>query len=244
MKINSFKKKNNNQYQVLGDKTLTLFADTILKFELLTKKEISETQLKEILEYDNSITIYNKIINRLKHKRLTEYEIEQEFKKNNINNYEELITKLKNTNLINDLSYTKDYIHDALYIKNHGPRKIEVDLLKKGINLSVIRDELNNISDSEYETIIDKLIEKKIKTNHTNAGRVLSLKIANQIVHQGFTKEMVSIEIKKYDFNNKELLQKTYEKEYRLLSKKYTGKELDYKIKQKLINKGFDISQL
>lgn len=242
MKIVKLKKKNNNQYLLITlNDEICLYDDTILKYDLLLKKELDESRLEEILSYDKYLDEYYKILKKLKRKRMTELEVIEYFKSFGIDEkyYQEFVLKLKNARLIDDISYLQAYIHDHVYLKMEGPRKIQTDLLKLGFLDKDIKNILNNIDDDVYITNINKIIQKKVKSNHKDAGKVLELKIATYIVHLGYTKELTMQQISKYTFSNIDVLKREYQKEKKKLEKKYSGSDLEYRIKQKLYSRGF-----
>lgn len=247
MKIIKYNKKNNNQYIITTDKQeLVLYDDTILKYDLLLKSEISDAMLKEINTYNKSLFEYYKVIKKLKSKRKTEKEVRDLFIDLGIPKgiYEDFLQKLKNAKLIDDYAYINAYIHDHIFLKLEGPRKIETDLLHLGFLDKDIKDVLNTIDDEIYISNINKIINKKIKTNHKDSGKVLEIKIATFIVHLGYTKQMTMEQIQNYNFDNPEILNKEYLKEKNKLEKKYNGEELKYKLRQKLYQKGFSLDEI
>lgn len=242
MKIVKLKKKNNNQYLLITlNDEICLYDDTILKYDLLLKKELDESRLEEILSYNKKLDEYYNVIKKLKRKRMTEYEVVEYFKKLNIEKkiYDDFISKLKNARLIDDISYLQAYVHDHVYLKMEGPRKIQTDLLKLGFLDKDIKRVLNSIDPDDYVLNINKIINKKIKANHKDSGKVLELKIATYIVHMGYTKELTMQQISKYTFSNLDILKKEYQNLKKRLEKKYSGSDLEYKIKQKLYSRGF-----
>ena len=69
-------------------------------------------------------------------------------------------------------------------------------------------------------------------------------KILIDLNNEGFKKNLIQQEISKIDFaDDKDLAKKEYDKLYKKLSRKYSGRELELKIKQKLYQKGFSIEQ-
>lgn len=247
MKIIRYNKKNNNQYIITTDKQeLVLYDDTILKYNLLLKSEIPDDLLKEINIYDKSLFEYYKVIKKLKTKRRTEKEVKDIFISLDIPKdiYEDFIKKLKSIKLIDDYAYLNAYIHDHIFLKLEGPRKIETDLLHLGFLDKDIKDALNKIDDEIYISNINKIIKKKIKTNRKDSGKILEIKIATYIVHLGYTKQMTMEQIQNYIFENPELLNQTYLKEKKKLEKKYSGEELNYKLKQKLYQKGYSLEEI
>ena len=69
-------------------------------------------------------------------------------------------------------------------------------------------------------------------------------KILIDLNNEGFKKNLIQQEISKIDFaDDKDLAKKEYDKLYKKLSRKYSGRELELKIKQKLYQQGFSIEQ-
>ena len=59
------------------------------------------------------------------------------------------------------------------------------------------------------------------------------------MVNLGYDTLTISKVVNDFDFSNdKDIAKKEYEKLYKKLSRKYEGKELEYKIKEKLYQKG------
>jgi regulatory protein len=87
---------------------------------------------------------------------------------------------------------------------------------------------------------INKIIDKQIKINHTKSNYLLKNKILNYLSNNGYSKGL-SIECfeGKSLGSDKDLAKKEYEKLYKKLSTKYSGSELEFKIKQKMYQKGF-----
>ncbi len=247
MKISKIKKKNSKEYILTGDdESLVLYDETILKYNILITKNIDNKDKTEILKYNDALKAYYKQLKSLGHKRKTEKEVFNLLIKDGIDSKtaEEFIAKFKDMRLINDNAFLDAYIHDAINIKKIGPRKIETDLLQKGFGLTMVRERLAFVANNTWLEIIDKYIEKRIKANRTDSALMLKVKTASFIVHQGFSKEMVMSEVNKYDFSNVEVAKKAYDKQKRLLSKKYSGEELQNMVKNRLLAKGFEIEEI
>ena len=68
---------------------------------------------------------------------------------------------------------------------------------------------------------------------------VLKNKIVNDLINNGYSYDIIQKVINNYEFGNDSLLaKKEYDKLYKKLSRKYSGSELAYKIKEKLYQKG------
>ena len=86
---------------------------------------------------------------------------------------------------------------------------------------------------------IRKVANRLYNSNRNRGGSVLKKKIVNDLVNLGYDTLTISKVIDEFDFtNDKDIAKKEYEKLYKKLSRKYEGKELEYKIKEKLYQKG------
>ena len=68
---------------------------------------------------------------------------------------------------------------------------------------------------------------------------MLKNKLLKSLIDKGFYKEDIMNCLDKYEFDDTDAYKQEYEKLYKKLSIKYSGQELEYKIKQKLYQKGF-----
>ena len=244
IKITKFEKLKNNKYKVVGDQELVLYDNTIIKFNLLQTKLIDN--LDKVLEYDKATEVYYEIVKLINRKLRTVHEIEKILKEKEISNEysEAIINKLIDSKLLDDEKYVSSYIHDVLKLKNTGPRKIEVDLLALGIKDYLIKEYLFTIDDEIWEQRISKMIEKKLKSNHTKTGLNLKVSIATFIVHEGYTKEMVMKVANRYDYTCLEAIEKDYKKIFNKYKDKYDKDKLNDIIKNKMCMKGYTLDEV
>ena len=120
------------------------------------------------------------------------------------------------------------------------PEKIKKRLLQLNINEYIINDTLNKIEKEVWQEKITKIINKKISTNKTLSATLLKQKIGNYLYQNGYAKEMFYplLESEKVE-NDNNILKREIEKQKRILSRKYSGKELEYRLKVKLLQKGY-----
>ena len=152
------------------------------------------------------------------------------------------ISKLKNNGMVNDNNFYIAYISDRIRLSNDGPNKIKNELLNHNIDLNKINEELFKYNDLIYEKL-DKLINKKIKTNK-DSEYIMKQKLTNHFINLGYDKEMISEILSNIKVDNSKSLKLEYEKQYNKLSKKYSGDELKYKIKNALYQKGYKIDEI
>ena len=86
---------------------------------------------------------------------------------------------------------------------------------------------------------IEKVANRLIKSNRSRGGIVLRKKIIHDLQMLGYEYSLIDEVLSSLDFGDmKEIQKREYEKLFRKLSRKYSGRELEYKIKEKLYQKG------
>ena len=219
MKILKYKKLKSGKYQVELDNSnkIELYEDTILKYDLLLTKEIEETKLDTILQYNDQFDAYYLTLKYLNVRARSKKEIKDYLRKKEYSEdiILETISKLESQGYLNDLGFAKSFLTNKLITTSNGPLKIRRELLQHELSNEDI-----NIVLEEYT---DEIQIEKIK------------KQVNRIVKSNRNKGNVYLELED-DIN---LAKKEYDKLYKKLSRKYSGEELEFKINQKLYQKGF-----
>lgn len=242
MKIEKYKFLSNGRYEVIIDnEKYIIYEDIILKNNLLSKKEITKDYLDKILLNNSFYEAYYKAVSYINIKLRTKKEISNYLKKSDYNNkvINDVLIKLEEDNYINDDIYSKAYIHDQMILKMVGPNKIRVDLIKMGLKEDVIDNNLDVYSEEKEFEKLEKIVPKLIKNNKNKSSSYLKNKILIDLINKGFTKEYILTVLEKQEFDDSNIYKKEYDKLYKKLSKKYSGNELDFKIKQRLYAKGF-----
>lgn len=243
MKILKYKKKRNGQYelQLESGEVLSLYEEVILKYELLLKKKIDEKEKESILlsnqEYDVYYVALKSLKSRFKSvKDLRGLLLKKEYPQKYV---EKAIDKLVQQGYLNDRSFAKAYINEQMITTSKGPRKIERELLDKGVSSSIIVEELSVFTKEEQIPKIEKVASRLIRSNRSRGGFVLRKKIIHDLQNLGYDHSIIDEVLNRLDFGDtKDIAKKEYDKLYRRLSRKYSGCELEYKIKEKLYQKG------
>ena len=246
MKIEKFKKRPNGLYTIYLDNfnSYDIYEEIILKYELLITKTIKEEELNKIIKDNKNYESYYDALKTLKRTIKTKEEIrklltEKKYSKENISF---AINTLEKQGYLNDKNYANSYVHNAIITTNKGPKKIALELDKKGVELHDYNEALNEFSKDLEKEKIEKLISKKIKSNHNKSARALKQKIELDLINNGFSKDLIKEVLNNTLIEeNNEIAKKEYQKYYNKLSKKYSGKELEYKLKQKMYSLGFTI---
>lgn len=248
MKIIKFSKLKDNRYNVTleDNEVLKLYDDVIIKYDLVRTKVINDSELDELVKYNDSLEAYYSAVKYITRKLRCECEIKKYLSKkydNEIVNY--TVDKLRSDGYLNKEFYLKCYIDDKFILTNEGPNKIKKELNKIGFEEEDIDKYLNEIDDKDWLDKLNKIIVKRININHRYSNNKLKEKLLYDLSNEGYYKWMIEDIIKKQEFKSDDnLVKKEYEKLYRKLSRKYDGSNLNYQIKQRLYQKGFNSSEI
>lgn len=245
MKILRYKKLSNGKYQIVldGADELQLYEDVILKYELLLKREILAKDFDSILNYNMECDVYYVALKSLKARFKSSCELKKSLLMKNYPSdlVEKAINKLETQGYLNDRSFAKGYINNQIITSSKGPNRIIKDLINKGVDSKIVNEEISIFSEDIQLEKINKIIKVALKSNRNKGGVVLKNKIVNDLINNGYSYEVVNKVVDNYNFNDTlDIAKREYDKLYRRLSKKYDGKELEYKIKEKLYQKGLN----
>lgn len=240
MKIIKYQKLKNGKYEILlenGEK-LKVFEDIILKENLLWKKEIANQE--DLMQKNNQYAIMDTALKRIAHhveskKSLSDYLSKKGYCAEDIQN---VLQELMMKGYLDDTYYAKCYINDHINLSNDGPLKIINHLESMKISKDIYLPFLDG-KDNIWQEKIQAYIAKNLKSNKKSLY-IFKNKMLINLVNLGYEKEMVNAFLNQVKLENSEELKKQAEEKIRLkLSKKYAGSELEYKIKEKLYQKGF-----
>ena len=243
MKILKYKKKKNGQYELMleSGEELSLYEDVILNFDLLLKKTIDEEDQENIFQMNQEYDVYYVALKSLKTRFKSVKELKDLLLKKQypFEYVDKAIAKLLNQGYLDDTSFAKAYINQQMVTTSKGPLKIERELLDKGLSSDIIYRELTVFSKEEQLVKIEKVASRLIKSNRSRGGMVLRKKIIHDLQTLGYDVSVIEEGLGNVEFTDtKDIQNREYDKLYRRLSKKYSGRELEYKIKEKLYQKG------
>lgn len=96
----------------------------------------------------------------------TEYEVRQKLKRLQVTSsvIDEEMEYLKELGYIDDRDYTKSFVKQCYKMMQYSIYEIKNKLLQKGVNASIIEEELELLIDSDYElNTVEKLKNGKLK---------------------------------------------------------------------------------
>lgn len=240
-------KKNNNKYTIIlsDNSSLSFYSDTLIKYNLLKPRDISDKELEEIINYNDYIESYNKALIYISYKQRTKKEIKDKLCNYSNDVSDKVIEKLDELGLLDEKRYIEAFINDQINLGNKGPFYIKKELEKLNINSYYIDEFLNNIKDDIWIEKVKKIVDKKINTNRKLPKERLLLKIKNDLILLGYSKNIIDKVLSNVIIEeDNEVIEMAFDKEYKRLSKKYKDKELENKIRYNLYKKGFNLERI
>lgn len=248
MKIDKIIKQKNGKYKIKFDnqEQLITYDEVILKNNLLQNKDIDYETLQLINLENEYYDVYNKVVKYISLKMRSLKEIKKYLTKFKIaeNDKETIINKLETIGLINDKVFTKAFIADRFNLSNDGPLLIKKELLKYDIDSNLIDEYLSCLKEEDVNNKIDKLIKKKIKSNHKYSNSLLKQRIVKDLTNLGFDYHVVLSRVDFYLISDEDILKHEFDKLYKKYSLKLEGSKLELKIKQALYQKGFKMEDI
>lgn len=230
-----------NKYIIKFDngKDISLWEDTLAKYSIYRNKEVTINEYSDILRYDSLMSEYTKVLDKTEKKMYSKEELVIYLKKRklSIEDINMLIEKLERNKIINDENYTNCYVSDKLRLTKQGPTKIKYNLIRKGIDESVIRSTISEVDSELLINKINKIIDLKFKQNKKYSNKMLKQKIVDNLLKEGYEKDMFIDLIKIPDDFELKIIAKEFA---RISSKKKSNDE----VKQELLKKGFKIDSI
>lgn len=247
MKIVRFNKHKDSEYQVFLkdiDKPICLFDDTIIHFNLLNKKDVTDKEFQEIVEYNNDLLSYYKALKYLGIKMRSKSEIRNYLKRNEFsdNNIAKTIQKLEKAGYLDEKSYIRAYVLDQINLTLNGPLKIKNSLINLELNESLIDAELNNVSNDIWVKKIEKIITKRLKSNK-DSEQQFKLKTSKYLFSIGYSKNLFNNILSKIEVED-DRFDKIATNLYLKLKRKYNDDKLYLYLKNKLYIKGYSIDKI
>ncbi|HFU4012184.1 TPA: recombination regulator RecX [Streptococcus suis] len=250
MKITKLeKKKRLYLLETDQDNQVYITEDTIVRFFLTRGKEISENELKEVIQFAQFTYGKNLALYYLSFKKRTKKEVETYLEKHNIDplTIPEILHKLQEEKWIDDQDYVQQVLFQNALSGDKGPQALRQKLYQKGISKPII-DACFELE--EFEEIAEKVAQKLYKKYLGKySDRALKEKVKQGLLLKGFDYKDADKALEKLEWVQDEqeqetLLNKELDKAYRKYSRMDTDYSLEQKIIRFLLRKGFDYDKI
>lgn len=246
-RITSIKQISSNKYSIVIDnKKHIVYDDVLLQYHILKAGEITDEAYDSIIKSNNYYEGYNKSLKYILAKQRTEKEIREKLHKLLVSkeDIQKIIERLYEEKYLDDEKYIQSYIHDEISLKLTGYNKIYSSLIKLGFDSFLVTKYLSKVEEDIWKNKAKVIYQKFSKKAHNLSKKMFEIKLHKHFIELGYDEKYYSSLLKENNYDEQESLKKEYDKLYNKYSKKYEGEKLDYFIKQKLYQKGYNVSNL
>ena len=149
------------------------------------------------------------------------------------------LTYLLKNKYLDDKIYSQSYVIDKINFSLDGPLKIIKYFEKMQIAKEDYSDALKLFNDDILNEKITKVINKAVRLNK-GSKTMLKQKVVNNLINLGYDYDLINSRIDMIDsVNDEDNFIKKKEQITKKLSSKYSGYELERKVKEKLYRLGY-----
>jgi len=148
------------------------------KYSLSKNLELSNEMYNILYEYEKYFQAKSAALSYLSYGLKSSKELKEYLaKKYSTSIQEKVAEQFIKTGLIDDLYYAKAFTRDKLKLNHYGPRRIQMELKKKGIDEAFIDETLKEVSkeiliETAYEASIKKINSLKNKSNFQKKQKI------------------------------------------------------------------------
>lgn len=243
-------KNNKERYNIFLDEKYSFAVDegTLIKFGLMKGKGLEQLEIDEIVYEDEIAKAFNRGLSFLSFQMRSEHEVRQKLRTAEFGEavVQEAIRKLEKLGFLNDESYSKALLETKKRTAKKGPRAIQQDLVKKGIDKGLQEQVLGSYTHEDQVKNALDLAEKQIRAGDRKTPSQVKQKIQDLLMRKGYSFTVVSevldqIKLERDDEQWQQMLDHQGEKIWSKYANKLTGSQLKMKVKQGLYQKGFPV---
>ncbi len=242
--ITSIKKNKKSVSVTIDNKEINIEPELMIKYRLTAGSELTDERYFELINENNYLSCLRLSLTKLK-KMMTIFEMksflsEQDFP---LGIQKQVLHYLIERNYLDDIFYSKTYLELKKY--QEGPHMISFKLKQKGVSEVIIEALWHHYNEREIlmELLTSKLRQMQKKTKK-QAFQILKTQMMTKGFHQEVIDEVLGKLTYSYEIDEEVLIEKNFQKIMKTYGKKYSGQELQYKIKEKLYQKGFSYDMI
>lgn len=190
-------KKNQNRYSLFHDERFLIgvSSKTLTDYSLQKGVKLTTSLYQNLLNAENHFAAREKAFQYLSRRDHASFELKQKLQKKGFSTevIDDVILEFSEKNLLNDQQFAAGFANDKAILNLWGPKKIEMALLKKGVQKKHIRKILKSTFDNlSKEHICVDLISKR-KKHFLREENLLrrKQKIYSYLASRGFSGEVI-----------------------------------------------------
>ena len=241
-------KNNPERFNIFFEDKFAFSVDqaVLVKYQLSKGKELGQWTIEEMVFDDQIRKAYNKALHYLGFRMRSEGEVRQKLKDKEFGEavIDEAIKKLYSHNFLDDKAFSEALLQTKINAGKKGPRAIQQDMQKKGIDKQMQKDVLDSYSEEQQLEIAKGLAEKIAMKEKMKTPSQIKQKINDSLMRNGYSYDLIKQAIEVLDLERDEdewtdIVTEQGDKLWRKHSHKLSGYDLKSKVKQGLYQKGF-----
>jgi len=177
------KKKSRVNIYIDGEFSFGLYKDTVIKFHLYENKEITQSEISQIKEFEEFADAKEKAVNYISYRERSKKEVEDFLKNKGIKEIitQKVLSDLEKANLIDDHKFASAWVKDRNKNNPKGNFALKMELQEKGIDENEIENILQSVDEKENALkVFEKAIRKYGKKKNSKE------KICEYLKRRGF----------------------------------------------------------
>lgn len=223
----------------------------LVKFELTKGMTLEDWSVGEMLYEDQISKAFNRALHYLGFQMRSEFEVKQKLLEAEYGEAVilEAIVKLRNLGFLNDETFSNALLETQKRNSSRGPRAIQQELQRKGIDKELQGKVLDSYSEEEQVEVARKLAEKETSRSRTQSPRQVETRIQNSLLRRGYSYDIIKQALADIDFDIDEdewgkVTESIGEKAWRQYKSKFSGKDLNNRVKQSMYQKGIPFDRI
>ena len=245
--------KDLERYNIFLDEkyAFSVHESVLVKFGLTKGMSLEDWSIDEMVYEDEIRKAFNRALHYLGFRMRSEFEVKKKLLELGYGEaiVLEALVKLKNLGFLNDETYSEALLQTRKNSSSKGPKAIQQEMHKKGLGKELQIKVLESYSEDEQLKIATKLAEKTANSNRSVAPAQLKQKIQNALLRKGYSFDLIKQALANINFEREEdewtaIADTIGEKAWRRYSSKFSGRDLNDKVKQAMYQKGIPFERI
>lgn len=241
-------KNNPERYNIFFEEKFAFSVDeaVLVRYQLTKGKELDQWTIEEMVFEDQVRKAYNKALHYLGFRMRSEGEVRSKLKEKEYGDavIDEAVKKLYDHKFLDDRAFSEAFMRTQMNSGKKGPRAIQQDMQKKGIDKQMQKEVLDSYSEEQQLEIAQGLAEKIANKEKMKTPSQIKQKINDSLMRKGYSYSLIKQAIEHLDLERDEdqwtdIVTEQGDKLWRKHSNKLSGYDLKSKVKQGLYQKGF-----
>ncbi|SDH43138.1 regulatory protein [Alteribacillus persepolensis] len=222
--------------------------DVLVKFQLKKGKELQPDEIERILQADQLRKAVNDAVHYLSYSMRTEQQvIEYLLKKEYTNNViSQAMSKIKDYGYTDDTEFAGAFVRTKMKTTDKGPLLIKEELRRKGVSEEKTEKAMEQFTPEQELEAAQRVVQKKAASKKNESLQAMKQRLLQSLRQKGYSNEAAvqavgKLSVQRSEEEERQAVRVQGEKAKKRWGKKYTGRQLEWKLKEFLYRKGFSM---